>query len=279
MMNLTTKQLQLRALDSMKQQPKSTTKPVPSSNTAPVPSSSRKPPSLKAQVKTEGGSNKPVMSIQHMSTPRSRPNQRVFYDVIKYLNEVERPVTIDEIHAATAHDIKGNPELLEELKANAKIHYEDGWFSYKPMYDAKNIHDLLDLFNKNPNGIDIADLKDAYKTVEQDIKKLLEQRDIVAIRNEDTKSDILYPNLDPRYRITISDEFKKLWREIRIPDDIDLEREMKEAGLTLVEEEQNQVRKPASKAKKPRKARLRKITNTHILGTDIDITKDYVPGQ
>jgi transcription initiation factor TFIIE subunit beta len=293
-MNLTatTKQLQLQALDradkykaSQKGQ-KSTrsqngaSAPSSSSTTTITTTSTTTTHKSTPKSQTRAEATQKNFSVQHMSAQRAKPNPRVMYDVIKYLMEVEKPAQADEIHASTGHDIKGNPNMMEALQSNPKIHYEDGWFSFKPLYPVKNLHELLELINNNPNGIDVADLKDSYKTVEQDIKKLLEQREIISIRNDDAKTDIVYPN-DPRYRIAVSDEHKMIWRSIKIPDEVELEREMKAAGLTVVEEvaDKKPIKRQSSKQKKERKRKITKITNTHILASGIDLTKDFVPGQ
>lgn len=212
-----------------------------------------------------------------MSTQKAKPSQRLLYDVINYLRDLDKPASAEDIHTITGHDIKTTPGMMEALQSNPKISYEDGWFSYKPPYSVKNIHELQDLINKTPEGIEVNELKDCYKTVEDDVKKLLEQRDVLVVQNADTKSDNVYPN-DPRYRIAVADEFKKVWLSITLPDEVDLEREMKAAGVKLVEEEEEKApRKLPSKKEKKNKKRIVKYTNVHILGTGIDLTKDFVP--
>jgi len=201
----------------------------------------------------------------------------MLYDVIKYLRDVEKPVNAEDIHTATGFDLKTTPGMMEALQSNPKISFDDGWFSYKPPYSVKNIHELLDLINKTPEGIEVTELKDCYKTVEEDVKKLLEQRDVIVVQNADTKSDNVYPN-DPRYRIVIAEDFRKAWLSVALPDDVDLEREMKAAGVKLVEEEADKApRKLPSKKEKKAKKRIVKYTNVHMLNSGIDITKDYVP--
>jgi len=211
-----------------------------------------------------------------MSAQKAKPSQRILYDVIKYLRDLEKPANAEDIHVAMGYDLKGTPDLMEALQSNVKISYEDGWFSYKPPYSVKTIHELLELINKTPEGIEVSELKDCYKTVDADIKKLLEQRDVIVIQNSDTKFDNVYPN-DPRYRIAVAEEFRKAWLSIPLPDEVDLEREMKAAGVKLVEEEEDKAPRklPSKKEKKPKK-RIVKYTNVHILGTGIDLTKDYV---
>lgn len=118
-MNLpSTKQLHLAALASLQKTP-----PI-KPHAAPSPSS---------RASTPRAAPKPAktISIQHMSVQKVKTNQRVIYDVINYLREIEKPATAEEIHTATGHDIKGIPGVMEALQSNVKISFEDGWFSYK----------------------------------------------------------------------------------------------------------------------------------------------------
>lgn len=203
----------------------------------------------------------------------------MLYDVINYLKNLDKPAaTVEEIHTTTGHDIKAAPGMMEVLQSNPKINFDGGWFSYKPPYSVKNIHELQDLINRTPDGIEVNELKDCYKTVDEDVKKLLEQREVIVVQNADTKTDNVYPS-DPRYRIAVADEFKKAWLSISLPDEVDLEREMKAAGVKLVEEEAEKAPRklPSKKEKKAQKKRIVKYTNVHILGTGIDLTKDFVP--
>lgn len=264
------KQLHLSALNSLQRTP--TARPgqaSPAASPSPRVSSTPKASSTPRTTKT--------VSIQHMSTQKAKTNQRLLYDVINWLRDTDKPATAEEIHAATGYDIKATPGMMEALQSNVKIAYEDGWFSYKPPYSVKNIHELRELIHKTPDGIEVSELKDCYKTVDEDIKKLLEDHDVLVVQNADTKSDNVYPN-DIRYRISVADDFKKAWLSITVPDAVDLEREMRAAGLKLAEEEEEKTARklPSKKDKKAQKKRIIKYTNTHMLGTGIDITKDYV---
>ena len=91
----------------------------------------------------------------------------------------------------------------------------------------------------------------------------------------------MYPN-DRRYRIAVAEEFRNLWRGVPLPaSDVDLEREMRAAGITVVEEEEDKgPKKRPSKNKKQQRKKIMKYTNTHILpGSGIDLSKDYVPDK
>jgi len=281
---LTTKQAHLQALESLHKGANTSTKSNSTpKNSAPKEHKEKKSRSTPKNVKQEtnnggGGSSssgKKMVSIQYMSASKPKLQNRLFYDVINYLKEVERGVTVEELSAEMpGFDFK-SPEISEQLKMNTKIQFEDGKYSFRPSYGIKNASELLDLINKSPNGIEIEQLKDSYKALEADLKKLAEQKEIFVIRNEETKSDSIFPN-DPRYRAAVSEEFSKLWRSIKTPDDVELEKEMKAAGIASTkEEEKAPVKRPASKKKESKKRKSTNITNRHVTG--VDILSEYVP--
>lgn len=116
------KQLQLNALDSLKTPIKTSAAPSASS------SSSTPRATPKAAPKT---ASKPTISIQHMSAQKAKTHQRMLYDVINYLRDIDKPATAEDIHAATGFDIKTTPGMMEALQSNVKISFEDPWFTYK----------------------------------------------------------------------------------------------------------------------------------------------------
>lgn len=218
-------------------------------------------------------------SIINMVAPRKKSNGRVVYDVVNFLQRIGRPVTAHEIFEDTGADVSTGSTLLEILKENSKISYDDGWFSYKPTYDIKNRDELSELISRAPNGIDSQELKDSYKTVHDDVKTLVEARKIIQIKNTDSNSDVLFPR-DVRYDMELDNEFVDGWRGISIPDEVELEKRLLKAGLKrqdeVAEERQALKRAPQSKQKKQRKRRV-KLTNIHV--TNIDLSQDFTPEQ
>jgi len=65
------------------------------------------------------------------------------------------------------------------------------------------------------------------------LKELHESGKIMVISNPERKTQVFYPN-ESNIKITLPQDLKDLWREIKIPDEIDLEREMKQAGLHFI---------------------------------------------
>jgi hypothetical protein len=109
------------------------------------------------------------------SAPSIRHNwlttdQRLIFDLVNYLRQVDRAVTAEEIARDTGIDLQNSPELVESLKANPKVGIVDGqWYSYKPTHDITNKQELLALLSKRPEGIDTAELADCYKGIKEDV--------------------------------------------------------------------------------------------------------------
>jgi len=98
-------------------------------------------------------------------------DQRLLYDIINYLKEVDRAVTIEEITSGTGIDVLSNSELLESLKTNPKVGIVEGrWYSFKPTYDITNKQELWSLIAETPQGIESSELKDSYKNIVQDVR-------------------------------------------------------------------------------------------------------------
>ncbi|KAL6049511.1 transcription factor TFIIE beta subunit, TFIIEB, Tfa2 [Balamuthia mandrillaris] len=221
------------------------------------------------------------LRIRH-STLRTAANQKttssMLFDVITFLKDADRAVTEEEIAANTGLQISAYPDLLNSLKNNPKVGVVDKWFSYKPTYDVTNKEELLDLIMKTPDGIDSAELKDSYKNVVKDTKELQEEGKILVVYNSEAKTNILYPN-EPHLRFEVFPEFKEMWKEVKVPDQVDLERSLNEAGLKLLPEddELKSEKYKQPKEKKKRKKRKVKITNTHVV--EIDLSRDFTPSE
>jgi len=107
------------------------------------------------------------------------------------------------------------------------------------------------------------------------ILELAETKQIFRVLNPDTKKYNLYVN-DLRFFVSVSPEFQAMWANIKIPDDIDLERAMKDAGLRMGAQQKSKKR-PAQKTKRKQGNRKIKLTNNHLSTSQIDLSKDYVP--
>lgn len=75
-------------------------------------------------------------------------------------------------------------------------------------------------------------------------------------------------------KLTNRIEFRDIWHRLRIPDEIDLPKELEKAGLTHMQVFDKKGPGDIPKRKPVRRNRKMKITNTHMKG--LDLTKDFV---
>lgn len=210
---------------------------------------------MNQEKKVSRGKMKPLGSLQK--------------EIIDFLkpNEWFSP---EQIFKATKIDVMKNKALFNSLKNNPNVTYssETGRFSYKAKHVLRNKEELLEKVIKCPEGIDAEELRDAYPKVKQDIKSLVDSRKILCVINVENKHEILYPN-DSRFAINVFPEFKNMWSEVRIPDDVDLKNEMKQFGLKQMEQKKRQ---PIKQQKREKKRRIRKnfLTNTHLEDFDVE---------
>jgi len=218
------------------------------------------------------------------TAPKSKPMSRHLHTIIQHLLELKfkgsGPILIEQL----IHDTGINMpplEVGEMLLDNVKVHFDGGRYSYKGVYDISDKNELLQLISQSPGGILLSNLKDCYAQVEADVKSLTAERKIFNIKNTDLGTEVLFFN-NQIYNIHIDDEFKKMWHSIKIPDEIDLQNELLKLGIKSqadIDElnalSQTKKRKAAeTKDKKAKKHRRAKVTNTHLVGSKIDITQE-----
>ncbi|KAI3843414.1 hypothetical protein MKX03_024308 [Papaver bracteatum] len=202
--------------------------------------------------------------------------------VIDLLRETRKDFTAEQIEDACYVDAIKNKVVFNSLTHNVKVKYDGKRFSYKPTHDIKNKTELLQLIRKNPEGIAISELKDAYLGVMEDLQALKASGVVWWLSNSDCREDVAYPN-DPRINIKVDDELKQLFRAEELPRDmIDIERYLRGNGMkpktdTARRRAMAQVHglnpKPKTK-KKPRSISKRtKLTNAHLP----ELFKDICP--
>ncbi|KAJ1915446.1 transcription factor TFIIE beta subunit, TFIIEB, Tfa2 [Tieghemiomyces parasiticus] len=219
----------------------------------------------------------PLLTGQSSAT---RHAGTLVYHIINHLKKVCAPQTEEDIQTATGIQVNEVDNLRARLTENKKIIYDPDseTFEYKPDYDLRTKDDLLMLLQSRAyeSGTDIKDLKDCVLNVREAAEPLVREGRVYTIRNKDNAPRLLFYNTHPAIRVSVGDEFKDLWHQVRVPDEADLSKELDFAGLKQMEVFQKKVTDPSDGKGKKAKQRNRrvKITNTHLEG--IDLTKDYV---
>lgn len=125
-------------------------------------------------------------------------------------------------------------------------------------------------------GLSVPALKESWAEVVPAIEELQKEGVVYVTRTvKDNSMRMVYWNPmsyveenDQRKRLHIDDEFKEIWNGIKVPDEVDLPKELEKAGLKTAESAQTKKSSMADKQKKPKAKprRRQKITNTHMAG-------------
>ncbi|KAI0497576.1 hypothetical protein KFK09_020807 [Dendrobium nobile] len=203
--------------------------------------------------------------LQHINAIRKSP-------VGAQIKRTRQAFTPEQINEACYVDIMGNKAVFDSLRNNHKVHYDGRCFSYKSKHDLKGKDQLLSLIRKYPEGLAVADVKDSYASVMDDLQALKGAGQVWLLANNDSQEDIVYPN-DPKVVIKVDDDLKQLFRGIELPRDMaDIEKDLQKNGMkpatnTAERRAAAQVYGIPSKPK-PRKksgiSKRTKLTNAHL---------------
>ncbi|KAF9095581.1 hypothetical protein BGX29_001572 [Mortierella sp. GBA35] len=229
------------------------------------------------QVFSSSKKKKTEVYSQPQDTGAGKHINSLLLTAINYLKSVDDPQTVEDLRRKGGVDLDAKPELYNLLKTNEKVTYDtrDGTFAYKPTYHIKNKEDLLALLEKRKNegGMDYRELKDSYSKLLEAVNELASEGRILVVKNKDGAPRVLFWN-DQRYNTAMDQEFRDIWHRLRIPDEIDLPKELEKAGLTHMQVFDKKGPGDIPKRKPVRRNRKMKITNTHMKG--LDLTKDFV---
>ncbi|KAF9210781.1 hypothetical protein CPC16_007961 [Podila verticillata] len=229
------------------------------------------------QSYTPSKKRKTEVFSQPKDTGTGKHIKSILVAAISYLKSVDEPQTADDIKRKGGVDLAAHAGLFTLLKENEKIDFDqiNGTYLYKPTYHIKSKEDLFHMLEKRKNegGMDFKELKDSYSKLTEAVNELAAEGRILVVRNKDGAPRVLFWN-DQRYNTAMDPMFREIWHSLRIPDEIDLPKELEKAGLTHMQVFDKKGPGEMPKRKAARKNRKMKITNTHM--TDLDLTKDFV---
>eukprot|EP00871_Galdieria_phlegrea_P000856 jgi/Galph1/1771/GphlegSOOS_G461.1 len=213
---------------------------------------------------------------------QEKPLGLLLVNILNYLHNELRPVSPQELKEKLRIDVE-QKELAENLRTNPRIVVEpDGRLRWKSKYLLRNKQDLLSVIRKSQNGIDKADLMDAYKGVEEDLQNLLnsEPKEVLIIKNNFYKQEFVFP-FEPRLFYPVSADVTELWSEVRVPDPVDVHRYLVGRGLKEMPSRANNQPERAVVRKRPKSydtkrrnvGRRAKMTNEHLQGTALDLNQ------
>lgn len=199
------------------------------------------------------------------------------------LREELRPMTSAEILESTGVDIESSPELLLSLEGEeSKVRRdENGRWRWKSKHYLRGRNDLLQLFSLAQEGIPESVLLDSYKGVKVDIAKLKESGGIYALKSG---SRTVLHRRDKHLETAVSSEVRDRYNAVPLPDAIEVHRYLMKHGLKFSDDTRGTrvsasvTRKRPVKTGKQRAKRV-KLTNTHLINSGIDLSKDYQHGK
>lgn len=185
-------------------------------------------------------------------------------------------MTVQNVSEAIQYDVQGDVELVEALKSNPKVAYDDiaETLCYQAKYNARDKDELYhNVILKSVDGVSCEELKDVYHGIEKDIQELKKEGKCYVITNTQTKLSYVYPSDKQIPPIHVEQALKDMWFEINVPEDPeDLDMALQRIGLKPCPRPPAYRRPQKTKGEKKRRApswNTRQVTNTHLKGTEI----------
>lgn len=191
--------------------------------------------------------------------------------VLDFLRDKEAPASMEEILNSTGRNIETEMDLRKALDAHPKISVDQstGQYSYIPEANVRNKKQLLDYVRLSGAPVPVTDVLDSYKQVTEDIAILKKENAIFGIHSyhPEVNCEVLYANDPGLTDIGADADVSALWANFPIPDaDEDIDEVLKKANLMPAPRKEKPKRILSEKKKKKRKqARLRSVTNAHLM--------------
>ncbi|KAJ2936145.1 hypothetical protein H1R20_g949, partial [Candolleomyces eurysporus] len=219
-------------------------------------------------------------------------NTQLVY-AVSFMKGKHNPMRLEDIAMLTETPLDTDSVLREKFKAHDKIQYDPktNLYSYKHDFTFRNKAALLTEIQrqtKKGGGLSVRALKESWKEAPQAIEELEKEGEVLVTRTQkDGQLRMVFWNeikpTDEAGGKKVEQEFLDLWHGLKVPNEVDLQRELASEGLQVTASEAATPKAPTTGKKKkkggaPRQRQVR-ITNTHLRG-EIDLSRDYVaPGK
>ncbi|KAF9529129.1 hypothetical protein CPB83DRAFT_928163 [Crepidotus variabilis] len=217
----------------------------------------------------------------------SNVNTQLVY-AVNHLKSTQNPMRLQDLAIVTNTPLDTDLILLEKFKGHDKIQYDPktDLYSYKHEYAFRNKAALLTEIQrqtKKGGGISVRLLKESWKEAPQAIEELEKEGEVLVTRTmKDGQLRMVFWNeikpTDEGGGIQVEKKFYDLWHSLKVPNDVDLLKQLANEGLqvtaaeTVIPKGQSNKKK-GKKSGAPRQRQVR-ITNTH-LKADLDLAKDF----
>ncbi|KAF8970698.1 transcription initiation factor IIE subunit beta [Flammula alnicola] len=266
-------------------------------------------PSTSASSSTAGGAGTGLAIAGESSHPpghkKKRPKTSIVYSqpadtgsgtnintqlvyAVNHLKGTPNPMRLQDLAIVTETALDTDPVLLEKFKAHDKIQYDPktDLYSYKHEYTFRNKAALLTEIQRQTRkggGISVRALKESWKEAPQAIEELEKEGEVLVTRTvKDGQLRMVFWNeikpTEENGGLQVEKEFYDLWHSLKVPNDVDLLKQLASEGLQVTAAEAVVPKAPTTKKKgkrggAPRQRQVR-ITNTHLKG-EIDLQRDY----
>ncbi|PPQ69971.1 hypothetical protein CVT24_003675 [Panaeolus cyanescens] len=206
-------------------------------------------------------------------------NTQLVY-AVNHLKSTQNPMRLQDIAIVTNTPLDTDPVLLEKFKAHDRVLYDPktDLYSYKHEYTFRNKAALLTEIQRQTRkggGISVRTLKESWKEAPQAIEELEKEGEVLVTRTvKDGQLRMVFWNeIKPTEEgggMPVEKEFHDLWHSLKVPNDVDLLKQLESEGLQATAAESTVPKVPNGNAKKkgkkggaPKQRQVR-ITNTHL---------------
>ncbi|ETW79898.1 hypothetical protein HETIRDRAFT_386443 [Heterobasidion irregulare TC 32-1] len=215
-------------------------------------------------------------------------NTQLLY-AVNHLKSVNGPMRLQDIAIVTNTPLDVDQVLLEKFKSHERVEFDPktNLYSFRHDFNFRNKAALLTEIQRatrRGGGLSVRSLKESWKEAPSAIEELENEGEVFVTRtlkdgqmrmvfwNELSNAAMTVPELNP------SKEFYDLWHSLKVPNEVDLLKQLQNEGLQATAAEAPVAKGPMGK-KKGRKSGPRqrpvRLTNTHLKG-QIDLSRDYV---
>ncbi|TFK29186.1 transcription initiation factor IIE subunit beta [Coprinopsis marcescibilis] len=245
-------------------------------------------PNKKKRPKTNIVYSQPVDTGTGMNV-----NTQLVY-AVNHLKSTQNPMRLQDIAIITNTPLDTDLVLLEKFRGHDRIQYDSktDLYSYKHDFTFRNKGSLLNEIQRQTRkggGLSVRLLKESWKEAGQAIEELEKEGEVLVTRTtKDGQLRMVFWNeikpTDEAGGKRVDQEFLDLWHDLKVPNEVDLQRELANEGLQVTAAESSAPsatqngKKKGKRGGAPRQRQVR-ITNTHLKG-EIDLSKNYVaPGK
>eukprot|EP01039_Chlorochromonas_danica_P006270 gene6270-6912_t len=150
------------------------------------------------------GENKTTSAVSSSSSARTAIEKHAeIVDYLKSLPPGAKATPVD-IQRVLNIDLSSDVKVLNMLKSNPKVESTfnndgDVSFIFRPKFIVTDRKDLLDTIDRVASGILLSEIQDCYPGLEDEVMEMIISGDIIAIKNKEAKTLVLYPRGTPFY--------------------------------------------------------------------------------